>query len=166
MLKLKLNYFGHLMQRTVSLEKILMLGKIEGERRKGSQRMRWLEGVTDSMDLSLSKFRVGQKSLVCYSPWGCKESDMIEWLKWIMSDVEHLVMCFWPSDVFFGKNVCLGLLPTFWFGCLFLCLLNCMNCVCILEINSLSVALFTDIISHSEGCLFILLISSFIGQKL
>ena len=80
MLKLKLQYFGHLMQRADSLEKTLMLGKIEGKRRKGQQRMRWLDSITDSMDMNLSKpgDSEGQGSLACCSPWGHKESDTTE----------------------------------------------------------------------------------------
>ena len=82
MLKLKLQYFGHLMCRTDSFEKTLMLGKIEGRRRRGRQRIRWLDGITDSMDLSLSELREmvkdGEGSLACCSPWSLKESDMTE----------------------------------------------------------------------------------------
>ena len=72
MLKLKLQYFGHLMQRADSLEKTLMLGKIEGRRRRGWQRMRWLDSITNLIDMNLSKLGDGggQWSLACYSPWG------------------------------------------------------------------------------------------------
>ena len=80
-LKLKVKYFGHLMQRIDSLEKTLMLGKIDGRRRRRRQRMRWLDGITDSMDMSLSKLQemVEDKvSLICYSLWGLKQLDMTE----------------------------------------------------------------------------------------
>ena len=75
MLKLKLQYFGHIMQRADSFEKTLMLGKIEGGKRRGQQRMRWLDGITDSMDMfeQIPEDSGGQGSLVCYSPWGCKD---------------------------------------------------------------------------------------------
>ena len=72
MLKLKLQYFGHLMQRTDSLEKTLMLWKIEGRRRRGRQRMRWLDGITDSMDMSWVNSGIGDESLVCCSQWGSR----------------------------------------------------------------------------------------------
>ena len=83
MLKLKFQYFGHLMQRTDLLEKTMMLGKNEGRKRRGWQRMRWLDGITDLMDMSLRKLWEvgdGQGRLACYSPWGHKESDTTEWL--------------------------------------------------------------------------------------
>ena len=82
MLKLNLQCFGHLMQRANSLEKTLMLGKIEGRRRRGRQRVRWLDGISDSMDMSLSQLWeiAKDRRLVCFSPWGHKESDTTEWL--------------------------------------------------------------------------------------
>ena len=83
MLKLKLQYFGHLMQRANLLGKTLLLGKIEGRKRSGQQSMRWLDGITDSMDIEFEQTAgdgEGQGSLVCCSPWGHKESDPTEWL--------------------------------------------------------------------------------------
>ena len=87
MLKLKLQNFGHLMRRTDSSEKSLMLRKIEGGRRRGWQRRRWLDGITNSMDISLSKLQklVKDREASC-SPWGCKVSDKSEqlnWTKWL-----------------------------------------------------------------------------------
>ena len=81
-LMLKLHYFGHLIQKSESLKKTLTLGKIEGRRRRGQQRMRWLDGITDTMDMSLGGLRelVMDGSLACSSPWGRKESDMTEQL--------------------------------------------------------------------------------------
>ena len=75
MLKLKLQYFGHLMRRIDSVEKTLMLGKTEGRRRRGRQRMRWLDGITDMMDMGLSKLR---EFMMDREAWGGKESDMTD----------------------------------------------------------------------------------------
>ena len=85
MLKLKLQYFGHLMRRADSLEKTLTLGKIEGRRKRGWQRMRWLDGITNLMDVEFEwtlEVGDGQGGLPCCNSWGHKESDTTEQLNW------------------------------------------------------------------------------------
>ena len=78
MLQLKLQYFGHLMGRTDSFEKTLMLGKTEGRSRREQQKMRWLDGIADLMDMSLNKLWDGRGGLACSCLWRRRESDMTE----------------------------------------------------------------------------------------
>ena len=104
MLKLRLQYFGHLMQRADSFEKTLMLGKIEGRRRRGQQRMRWLDGITNSMDMNLGEFQGvgdGQGGLACcMQSIGRKESDMTVRLNWT-EEVIVLLLSFFFSIYFY-----------------------------------------------------------------
>ena len=100
--------FGHLMWRADSLEKTLMLGKIEGRRRRGWQRMRWLDGMIYSMDMSLG-FGDGQGGLACCGSWGHRESDTTECLNWtqLFFQEANVLLISWlqsPSAVIFGAN--------------------------------------------------------------
>ena len=123
MLKLKLQYFGHPIQRTDSLEKTLMLGKTEGGRRRGRQRMSWLDGITNAVDVSLSKVwgvDDGQGSLAWYSPWGCRESETTEQLNWTDSTfvsifISILMSTTYLKPVFWWWLCCKGLFYQWWF---------------------------------------------------
>ena len=93
--------FGHLMRRVDSFERTLMLGKIEGRMRRGRQRMRWLDGITDSMDLSMGKLLelvMDKGGLACCGSWGPKDSDMTEWLNWIKIHVINTCLKAWKKQ--------------------------------------------------------------------
>ena len=118
LLKLKHQYFGHLMWTADSLEKTLILGKTEGRRRRRQQRMRWLDGITDSMEMNLGKLGDGEGrgGLACRSPWGHKKLDTTERLDWIELGKENcrwLMECWgipfwplwkWPGGLFLDHN--------------------------------------------------------------
>ena len=137
MLKLKLQYFDHLMQRTDLLQKTLMLGKSEGRRRRGWQRMRWWMTLPTQWTWVWASSRIadGQGSLVGYNPWGCKESDMAEQLNWTNSYLitTIIVILFYMRYAYLSKKItvfiCYEIFSKLFYATLY--------CICLFKLSCL-----------------------------
>jgi len=148
MLKLKLQYFGHLMWRVDSLGKTLMLGGIGGQEEKGTTEdemagwHHWIDGRESEWTLGVDD---GQGGLACCYSWGRKESDVTKWLNWTKLS--------WPFVYFLWKNVYSGSLPILKISLFVSLLLSCMSFLYILDINPSSDTWFANVFTHSVDCL-------------